>query len=423
MKRVFVSVLLLASFSHAGHIDYLGGRSADYFMAVARNAAVDGADLVTYNPAGLVHLAEGFHVNASGQFIAKDYVITAVPLGSTEETEYQTTKPTPFLPNVYAVYRTGDLAAFGAFTIPAGGGTLEYEDGLPIMPVLQTGLVQYQYGPGYIATMTDGYIEAGAAYYAGTVGAAYAFTPTLSASLAGRFTSGVRDYEASADFAIVDLASGTVVGSTEAVLECTRKASGMAGIMGVDFMPARGVNVAVRFETATPLEWEAETAQNTWAMLIPELADGALQRRDLPAVLGMGMQFQVKPTVTLGVMGNYYFTGAADQGEEDGLSDDYEDGWEAGTSVQWKAGSRFEIGLGYLYSDLGGSSETFTDFEYMVNYGMLGGGVRYAASENVGLVFSAANAFLEDGEGTGNYAGHQYEKKVAFINLGVTAGF
>jgi long-chain fatty acid transport protein len=188
-------------------------------------------------------------------------------------------------------------------------------------------------------------------------------------------------------------------------------------------MPARGVNVAVRYETATPLEWEAETAQNTWAALIPELADGALQRRDLPAVLGMGMQFEVNPTVTLGVMGNYYFTGAADQGEDDGLSDDYEDGWEAGSSVQWKAGPSFELGLGYLYSDLGGGPETFTDFEYMMNYSMLSGGVRYAASENLGVVFSAANAFMEDGEGTGNYAGHQYEKNVAFINLGITAGF
>jgi len=423
MKKVFVLTVLAASFAYAGHIDYLGGRSADYFMAVARNAAIDGADLVTYNPAGLVHLEEGFHVNASAQYIAKDYVITAVPLGSAEETEYETTKPTPFLPNFYAVYRTGDLAAFGAFTIPAGGGTLEYENGLPIMPVLQTGLVQYQYGSSYIATMTEGYIEAGAAYYAGTVGAAYRITPTLSASLAGRFTKGVRDYEASAEFAIVNIDSGTVVGSTEAALECTREASGMAGIIGVSFMPANGVNVAVRYETSTPLEWEAETAQNTWAALIPELADGALQRRDLPAVLGMGMQFEVKPTVTIGVMGNYYFTGAADQGEDDGLSDQYEDGWEAGSSVQWKAGPRFELGLGYLFSDLGGGPETFTDFEYMVNYSMLGGGVRYAASENVGVVFSAANAFMEDGEGTGNYAGHQYEKSVAFINLGITAGF
>lgn len=423
MRKLLVFAGLAASVAYAGHIDYLGGRSADYFMAVARNAAVDGADLVTYNPAGLVHLDEGFHLNASGQYIAKDYVITAVPLGSTEETAYETTKPTPFLPNFYAVYRTGDLAAFGAFTIPAGGGTLEYENGLPIMPVLQTGLVQYQYGPSYIATMTEGYIEAGAAFYAGTVGAAYAITPALSASLAGRFTSGVRKYDASAEFAIVNIDSGTVVGSTEAALECTRKASGMAGIIGVSYMPARGVNLAVRYETATPLEWESETEQNTWAALIPELADGALQRRDLPAVLGMGMQFAVKPTVTLGVMGNYYFTGAADQGEEDGLSDEYEDGWEAGTSVQWKANPRFELGLGYLYSDLGGSSETFTDFEYMVNYGMLGGGVRYAASENVGLVFSLATAFMEEGEGAGNYAGHQYEKSVTFVNLGVTAGF
>ncbi len=423
MKRVTVLVLLLASAAFAGHIDYLGGRSADYFMAVARNAAIDGADLVSYNPAGLVHLTEGFHVNASTQYIAKDYVVTAVPLGSEEAAEFETTKPTSFLPNVYAVYRTGDFAAFGAFTVPAGGGTLEYEDGLPIMPVLQTGLVQAQYGTGFAAIMTDGYIKAGAAYYAGTMGASYAITPALSASLAGRLTSGVRDYEANADFAIVDLSTGAVVGSTEAVLDCTRKASGFAGIIGLSYMPSNRVNVAVRYETATPLEWEAETEQNTWAPLLPELADGALQRRDLPSVLGLGMQFDVSSGVTLGVTGNVYFTGDADQGSDDGLSDEYEDGWEAGCSAEWKVSPRVELGMGYIYADNGGSTETFTDFEYMLNSGMIGGGVRWSATESTGIVLSAAHAFLEDGEGAGNFTGHEYEKNVSFVALGVTASF
>lgn len=423
MKNALLLVPLPVCLALAGHIDYLGGRSADYFMAVARNAAVEGADLVSYNPAGLVHLDQGFHLNASTQYIAKDYTITAVPIGAVEESEYETTKPTSFLPNLYAVFRTGDLAAFGAFTVPAGGGTLEYDNGLPIMPVLQTGLVQYQYGPGYAAVMTDGYIKAGAAYYAGTAGVAYAFTPALSGSIAGRWTSGVRDYEGNADFAIVRLDSGTVVGTTQAALECTRRASGFAGIVGLSYMPARGVNLAVRFETATPLEWEAETAQNTWAPLLPELADGALQRRDLPAILGMGMQFDVNPEVTLGVTGNYYFTGAADQGDDDGLSDDYDDGWEAGLSALWRVSPRVELGMGYIFADNGGGTETFTDFEYMLNSGMIGGGIRYAATEKMGVVFSAAHAFLQDGEGAGNFAGHQYAKNVSFVAIGVTAGF
>jgi long-chain fatty acid transport protein len=418
-----VVAFLLASVALAGHIDYLGGRSADYFMAVARNAATDGADLVTYNPAGLVHLDEGFHLNASTQYIFKDYTITAVPLGSGESTEFGTTKPTPFLPNMYAVYRTGDIAAFGAFTVPAGGGTLDYTDGLPIMPVLQTALVQAQYGQGHIAVMTDGALKAGAAYYAGTLGAAYAITPALSASLAGRYTAGMRDYEGSGDFAIIRLDSMIVVGTTQAALECTRRASGFAGILSLSYMPSPSVNVAVRFETATPLEWEAETEVNSWAPLLPELADGALQRRDLPAILGLGMQFDVNPSLTLGVSGNVYFTGAADQGEDDGIHDEYQDGWEAGASALWQVSPRVQLGMGYIYADHGGGSETFTDFEYMLNSAMLGGGVRYSVTEKLGFVFSAAHAFLKDGEGTGLFAGHEYAKSVSFLTVGVSAGF
>ncbi len=421
MKRPVTILLLAASAVPAGHIDYLGGRSADYFMAVARNGAVEGADLVTYNPAGLVHLEDGFHINAGTQYITKRYTIGATPPGSVESEDFESTKPTGFLPNLYAVYGAGDLALFGAFTVPAGGGVLEYERGLPVMPVLQTGLVQHQYGPGYAALMTDGYLKAGAAYYAGTAGAAYGITPELSASLAGRFTSGVRNYEADADFAIVSLDSGTVVGSTRAVLDCSRKASGFAGIIGLNYMPADGVNLAVRYETATPLEWETTAEQNTWAALLPELADGALQRRDLPAILGLGMQCDVTPRMTLGVAGNYYFTGAADQGEDDGLSDFYEDGWEAGLSAVWQAGSGVELGIGYMYADNGGGRETFSDFEYMLNSGMLSGGVRWAATRTMSVVVSGAHVFTEDGEGAGVFEGHRYSKNVNFLALGVAA--
>lgn len=423
MRTTCLALLAAVSLAAAGHIDYLGGRSADYFMTVARNAGTDGADLASYNPAGLVHLSEGLHLNASTQYIFKDYTITAPASGSGELTEYGSTAPTPFLPNLYAVYRTGKLAAFGAFTVPAGGGSLEYDRGLPVMPVLQTVLVQSQMGPGYIALMNRGHLNTGAAYYAGTLGAAYPITPSLSASIAGRYTRGVRDYDGYGEFSILRLDSMIVVDTVEAFLDSRREASGFAGIAGLSYMPARGVNVAVRFETSTPLEWKAETGVNTWAPLLPELVDGAVQRRDLPAVLGLGLQFDVNPSVTLGATGTVYFTGAADQGEDDGISDDYDDGWEAGGSVLWRAGSRVELGLSYIYADHGGNSETFTDFEYMLNSAMLGGGVRYEAAENLNLVLSGAHAFLKDGRGTGIFDEHEYSKSVSFLAFGVSAGF
>ncbi|HPE45914.1 MAG TPA: hypothetical protein PK380_08595, partial [Deltaproteobacteria bacterium] len=42
-------------------------QSAEYARMVNRNAANDAADIIVYNPAGLVDLPDGFHLNVSNQ--------------------------------------------------------------------------------------------------------------------------------------------------------------------------------------------------------------------------------------------------------------------------------------------------------------------------------------------------------------------
>ncbi len=126
MRGLLIAAVVLVSFGvlNAGNIDILGIRSAEYLMELSRNAVTDCADGATYNPAGLAFMEDGFHLNFGGQYIGKNYTITGTFLGTTEETELTTTKPTPFIPNFYAVYKTGSLAAFGGFNVPAGGGPL-----------------------------------------------------------------------------------------------------------------------------------------------------------------------------------------------------------------------------------------------------------------------------------------------------------
>ena len=72
-------------------------------------AATDSADAVNFNPAGTAFLPDdGLYLNFSWQLILKDYKIKY------EGQEYGSTKPTPFLPAFYAVYKWKDLAAFAA---------------------------------------------------------------------------------------------------------------------------------------------------------------------------------------------------------------------------------------------------------------------------------------------------------------------
>lgn len=426
MRGVLQAAVVLLSFGilFAGNIDILGIRSAEYLMELSRNAATGCADGATYNPAGLVHLEEGLHVNFGAQYIGKDYTISGTFLGTTEETETGTTRPTPFIPNLYAVYRTGEVAVFGGFNVPAGGGTLEYEDGLFFMPQLESVLVQAQYGPQYFAMLQQGSNEGSSVYMRGIAGVSYAISESFSAGVGGRYTMATRTMKGSADFAVIDATTGEAVATVSEELDVERTASGFSGVISVNYRPNDLVNLAARYETSTALDFETSASvQSGWEALLPYLADGATQRRDLPAVAAIGVEIVLNEKLRLGGSGNYYFVEAADQGADDGIMDAYGDGWEANVSARYQISPEVAAGLGYSYSNYGGNDTTYTDLEYNLNAGLLSGGLNWQASSVMDFTLAAGTTFFEEGQGTGIYSGETYEKEVFFLAVGANASF
>ena len=79
MKKLFVFLcvagLIAASASplFAGAIDNKHNWSAEWVRSLNRNAATDSADAVSYNPAGVMKMDNGFYLNATGQYALKEY--------------------------------------------------------------------------------------------------------------------------------------------------------------------------------------------------------------------------------------------------------------------------------------------------------------------------------------------------------------
>ncbi len=427
-----VLVTLCVGITFASNIDYLTNRSVNYIRNFARNPATDGADLVSYNPAGLVFLDEGFHISFGNQFLLKDYTIDAVPFWDTSSVAtYESTEPTLFLPDLYAVYRTGDWALFGAFTVPAGGGSLDYTDGLYVMPLLETGFQQaIHMSPYYFALMSEGNIKATSQYLAGTVGASFAASDMFSFALAGRYTSAKKVYEGQADFTIFFPDSTGVpapVGTSSRVLDVEKTATGFNGIISVDVVPVENLNIALRYETSTPLDFETSVTENGWAAaFLPDSSfavEGFKQRRDLPAILAGGVSYQFAPAIKMSTTFNYYFVEDAAEDSLNGIDDDYKNGLDIGIGIDYQISPTILAGISFLRSDLGGSDSTYTDLEYNLNYNAIGGGIRYSVTDNFALTLAGGHNFYEEGQGSGSFEDCTYNKSVTYFGLGAEVSF
>jgi len=123
MKKFFVILGVLVFFFStvstliAGGIDNKGNLSTEYIRTLNRNAATDSADAVAYNPAGVVKMEDGLFLNASGQYALKTYTNT---IGGIVPS---------IIPSVFGLYKKDKWAGFAAFTIPCGGGEVEYDNG------------------------------------------------------------------------------------------------------------------------------------------------------------------------------------------------------------------------------------------------------------------------------------------------------
>jgi long-chain fatty acid transport protein len=138
-------LMLAASPLYAGGIINKNNQSADYIRTLNRQAATDYADIAVYNPAGIMQMDSGAYAKLDVLYFAKDYSNTIpnaafAPFNQPFGELGQDTPST--IPAFFAVYKQERWAGFFAFTIPAGGGELDYDDGSARTVQLAGGIAQ-----------------------------------------------------------------------------------------------------------------------------------------------------------------------------------------------------------------------------------------------------------------------------------------
>lgn len=345
-----LAIMMVGSTVFAGSLDYLSNQSANYVMNVARNAATDAADIVAYNPAGTALMGEGFFIDISSQTVLKYYDETATMSGRTEK--YKQDKPTPVLPNLYAVYNfgqmgAGKLAAYAQAGIVAGGGSLEW-DGV-------AGVLPYQVNNG----ATNPKVKGSGVYYAGGLGAAYSLLDDMiSVSIGGKVVKGARTQELGLNVALL---GGPVAQKYE------YNALGYTGVVGIDCKPMKELTLGITYQTATKLDFKYEKEKNNTVVLAN--VEGKKMRRDLPQIIMLGAQYAVTPELEVALTGQIYLVNKADMGQIGGptaptskdVNKYFGTGYEAGFGAKYKVMDELKIGGAFLYTSQAAKDALYTD--------------------------------------------------------------
>ena len=138
LKVSFVGILLTAATTAmAGGILTNTNQSIDFLRNPARDAAI-GLDGVYSNPAGVAFLPEGFHLGLNWQYAHQTRTITSTndvfKYGRKNNGEnkkiYEGVADAPCIPSIQAAWNKGNWSFQFNFSIPSGGGSCEFADGL-----------------------------------------------------------------------------------------------------------------------------------------------------------------------------------------------------------------------------------------------------------------------------------------------------
>jgi len=339
---IFGLLLLTASPLYAGAIVNKSNQSADYFRTLNRNAGTDYADIVVFNPAGTMKMDDGGYVKLDVMYIAKDYSNTISSTVPNSPGELSQDEPS-IVPGFFALYKSGKWSGFFAFTIPAGGGEVNWNQGSATSVAMNLALT------APLAGGAPAVVNAEGVYYGYTLGGAFAFNDIWSLSAGVRYI----DAEKSGDISLPATSFGAQT------YQFTQTADGWGGFLGLNIAPSEELNIGLTYISNTKLDWSTTASSGgalggapiTGVITVssPSLLNGASQREDLPGQINAGVSYKFTPNLRVETDLTYYLEKEATwEGRLNGQGNS----WEWGIMGEWTFNSMWKASFGYLHSEI-----------------------------------------------------------------------
>lgn len=441
MKKTLMLMALVASVNaYGGSIDYLAQQDAEYFAHPSMIGKI-GTSGAFYNPAGTVFMEDGTYFKVNAQTIFKDYTMNTDKgiLSKGQNGVHNSDFASPMVPSFQFVKKDGDRSYFAHAGIAAGGGTVKYDNGISAFEAIGDKIDNFAGIFGGNASYLGGTtVEGSSFYYNINLGMAQKLNEKFSVAGGIRLIYATRKLEGTGHFNL-DLPKG-IQGiplgdklkgshSIDVTLDAEREAYGVGGVIGFDYKPTDKLNIGFKYETEVELDFEAKNGQRGLKVdssnpLAGGFIDGMLRpvdvikewivdgKRNLPAMMALGISYDMTDRLTLLASGNYYFI---EQANEDHAYDNYTNGYEASIGFDYKLNEKYTLMAGYQYTNTGANEGTYKDTDYALDAHMYCVGMSYSPNET--RKYTLSYGFVDYQDGTSSATGTTFEKTVHTIGM------
>jgi long-chain fatty acid transport protein len=359
-------------------IDNLTNMSPEWVRCGARNASLDGTDIVVYNPGGVAWLKPGFHITAGNQFTFRKpkHEYTLDMGGGPVNYSYQQDGNDLVAPNINFSFNKDNWAVFGGFNVVAGGGEANFSNGSITTDLvsLQTMYFLNMMGMTYTHSK-DAHFQSSAFDFSTSLGGAYAVNDKVSFGLMLRYIMGKNKTEAG--FTLQDASS--TYPDYPFMLQSEDQASGMGMVFGMDIKPTAKLNLAARYESKVSMEYDTDSIRDD----IGIITEGMKNHRDLPAVFGFGASYEMSAKTRLLFDFNYYFQKQADWETTDIAGVEHETSELAGDASSYAIAAEYRFNPKFMWSL--GVNYTMFSFEDQAGYFTNPGAFEIAPGNNVAI--------------------------------------
>jgi len=389
----------------AGGIVNKQNLSTEYIRTLNRNAATDAADITVYNPAGVMKMENGTYVNLSVMYFAKDY---SNDIAGYDELE--TDEPS-IIPGLFAVYKQDKWAGFFAVTIPGGGGLVDYASGSQTTYDMAMALIAHPMLP--FDTLDSMELEAESVYTGYTFGGAFEINNMISVSAGLRYIDAFKNIDGT-----VVLSVGGLM-STPFNVEVEQEADGWGGFLGANIAPMDELNIGVRFETKTKLDFETDL-KNDDTGGGAGYVDGGKEREDLPGLLGVGASYKITPEVKMDLSYTYYLEKSA---KWEGRLKDAGNSWDLALAAEYAFSPALKASFGYMLTRCSIKPEEMLSEAAELDASTIAAGVAWNPIERLTLNFGILKVFYDSETKTTAFSSAELDKDVLAVAIGAEYRF